>query len=119
MIVVAFVFFLSGASLAQQKKGDVEITAFSSGFTFSFGGDFKPTSLSGSGVFFTSQKFQSFALGGEAGYFLTRKNKIGGGLAVSAIHFSSCTTTFDDGEITGETCGSDGSAHLGVTAFYR
>lgn len=119
MLVLVFLCVFSRSSLAQQEKGDIEITAFSSGFRLSFGGGLKPARFSGSGVLFTSERFQSFNLGGEAGYFLTRKSEIGGGLDFSAIHFSDCRTTFSDGQITGESCEGDGSAHLGISGFYR
>lgn len=109
----------SGASLAQQKKGDKEITAFSSGFYFSFGGGFRPASLAGSGSFFENNNSQGFNVGAQMGYFLTRKSEIGGGLYFSVSHRSDCSIEFDDGQITGKSCDSDTFANLGLVGFYR
>ena len=117
MFVLAVSLFCSPASQAQQKKGDKEITAFSSGFNFGFGGTFTSTSSDGRNTTTTSEKTQSFNLGGQLGYFLTRRNEIGGGISlfVSRVEFCNKFT----GDVTGEVCESDSNVGLGLSAFYR
>lgn len=107
----------SKSSLAQQKKGDFEITAFSSGFNFGFGGDFKSSSSNGRVTSTTTEKVQSFDLGGQAGYFLTRRHEVGGGLNLSVSHFEICNKF--SGEEPGEFCNSNTNVGLGLNAFYR
>jgi hypothetical protein len=119
VLVLFSLCVFSGSSLAQQKKGDKEITAFSSGFYFSFGGGIRPASLKGSGAFFENNNSQGFNVGAQMGYFLTRKSEIGGGLYFSVSHFSNCSIEFDDGQITGKSCDSDTFANLGLVGFYR
>jgi lipopolysaccharide assembly outer membrane protein LptD (OstA) len=120
MIILVFLCVSSGSTLAQQKKGDKEITAFASGFSFSFGGGFRPRSLAGaSGFFSENDKSLNFNLGAQMGYFITRKSEIGGGLFLSVSHFSGCTTALNNGQITGKTCDSDSFANLGLVGFYR
>jgi hypothetical protein len=85
-----------------------------------WGGSSKPRSLEGaSGFFISSSSSQSFGLGGSLGYFATRKNEIGGGVSLNVGRFRSCTTSFNNGQITGESCGSDSNVSLGLSAFYR
>jgi hypothetical protein len=95
------------------------VLLFSSGFSFGFGGDFKPRDLEGTGSFSSSTNTQQFNIGGELGYFLTRRTEIGGGVSLSAFRASSCRTSFSDGQITGKSCDSGSSANLGLSAFYR
>lgn len=120
MFVLVFLCLCSQPSQAQQKKGDKEVQAFASGFSFQWGDSFKPRSLEGaSGSFISSSSSQSLSLGGSLGYFATRKNEIGGGVSLSVFRFRSCTTSFNNGQITGESCGSDSDVSLGLSAFYR
>jgi hypothetical protein len=119
MLVLAFLCFCSQSSRAQQKKGDNEVLAFSSGFAFGFGGDTKIGSLEGQGFFTSSFRVQSFSLGGDLGYFLTRRNEVGGGLALSATRFKSCFKSFSNGQITSESCNSDSNVGFGLSGFYR
>lgn len=119
LVVLALLCASSGSSLAQQKKGDKEITAFASGFSFTYGGDVRPASLEGTGSFFENNRSLNFNLGGQIGYFITRKNEFGGGLTLSVNRFSGCRTDFSDGQILGKTCDSDAAANLGLLGFYR
>lgn len=117
LFLLTTVLLSSQSSLAQQKKGDFEITAFSSGFNFGFGGDFKSTSSDGRVTSTTTEKVQSFNLGGQAGYFLTRRHEVGGGLNLSVSRFEICNKF--SGDETGEFCNSDTNVGLGLSAFYR
>ncbi|MEK6406244.1 MAG: hypothetical protein AABN34_04695 [Acidobacteriota bacterium] len=120
MFVLVFFCLCSQSSLAQQKKGDKEVQAFASGFNFQWVGSSRPRSLEGaSGSFTSSSSSQGFSLGGSLGYFLTRRNELGGGVSLSVVRFRSCTTSFNNGQITGESCGSDSNGSLGLIAFYR
>jgi hypothetical protein len=119
LVVLSFLFVCTESSYAQQKKGDKEVLVFASDFSFGFGGDFKPRDLSGSGSFGSLSNSQQFSLGGELGYFLTRKNEVGGGVSLSAFRSSTCRTSFSDGQIIDKSCDSGSSANLGLSVFYR
>jgi hypothetical protein len=113
----------SESSQAQQKKGDKEVLLFSNGFFFDFGGDTKLNTAKSdpftSGSFFSSSSSQGFNIGGEVGYFLTRKHEVGGGPFLSVDHFSFCQQDFVGSELTGKTCSSDTQVGLGLTGLYR
>lgn len=122
--VLALLLLCALSSQAQQRKGDKEVLLFSNGFFFDFGGDTKLNTLKSSpftsGSFTSSSSGQGFNIGGEAGYFLTRKHEIGGGVFLSVDRFSSCQQFFMDGEVVGDkTCGSDTRVGLGLTGLYR
>lgn len=70
-------------------------------------------------VFFPSSSSQGFNIGGEAGYFLTRKNEIGGGLFLSVDRFRFCQQSFMDGVVSDKICRSDTRVGLGLTGLYR
>jgi hypothetical protein len=123
MFVLAVLLLCSPSSQAQQKKGDKEVLLFSNGFFSDFGGDTKLNTLKASQFTFvgftSSSNSQGFNIGGEVGYFVTRKNEIGGGLFLSVDRFSSCQETFMDGELVDKHCGSDTRTGLGLTGLYR
>jgi len=122
MFVLSVVLLCSQSSQAQQKKGDKEVLLFSNGFFFEFGGDTKLNTLKASQFtsigFTSSSSRQGFNIGGEVGYFLTRKNEIGGGLFLSVDRFSFCQETFTEGELVDKSCGSNTRAGLGLTGLY-
>lgn len=117
LLLVALVFCVRDIH-AQQKKGDIEITgSSSSGFNVSFS-SFSSHSVGGLS-FSNSFNQQSFNITGDAGYFLTHRHEVGGGLGLSVTHFKSCSKTFMDGTLISEGCTSDTFAGLGLDAFYR
>lgn len=118
-IVLSFLFAFTESSYAQQKKGDKEVLLFSSGFSFGFGGGFRPKDLEGTGAVGSSGNSQQFNLGGELGYFLTRRTEVGGGLSLSAARSRFCVTLFSGGQVTSTSCNSSSAANLGLSAFYR
>jgi len=109
--------------LRSRRKAIKKSRLLPAGSNFQWGGNSKPRSLEGSpftsGTFISSSSSQSLSLGGSLGYFATRKNEIGGGVSLSVFRFRSCTTSFNNGQITGESCGSDSDVSLGLSAFYR
>jgi hypothetical protein len=116
--------FIAGFScshaLAQQKKGDVEVLFASGGFTFNSGGEINPVSLAGfSGAIGSDSRSQEFYVSGQAGYFLTRKNELGGGLSLTLFHDHFCETDVSVGQITGSSCSSSTTPYLGLSGFYR
>lgn len=119
VIVLSFLFTLTEASYAQQKKGDKEVLLFSSGFSFGFGGGFRPKDLEGTGSVGSTGNSQQFNLGGELGYFLTRRTEVGGGLSLSAVRSHFCVTLFSGGQVTSTSCNSSSGANLGLSVFYR
>jgi hypothetical protein len=107
------------ASSAQQKKGDVEILVSSTaGLTASWSSE-ASTDLSGSGSFSSDFRSQEFFVSGGAGYFLTRRHELGGSVNLFVAHFSACTSSFSNGQITGKSCGSDTTTSFGLSGFYR
>jgi hypothetical protein len=123
MFVLAAFLLCSHSSQAQQKTGDKEVLLFSNGFFFDFGGDTKLNTLKASpfisGSFTSSSSSQGFNIGGEAGYFLSRKHEIGGGLFLSVHRFRFCQQNFMDSEVSDKICSSDTHVGLGLTGLYR
>jgi hypothetical protein len=105
--------------MAQQKKGDVELLLASGGFNFRSGGGLTPVDFSGSGSVVSGGSSQDFFVSGSAGYFITRKHELGGGVGLTVIRIKDCLTSFTNGQVVGETCSSDTSASFGLSAFYR
>jgi hypothetical protein len=105
---------------AQQKKGDKEIMFFSGGFTVSVDETgFEHDDLTGRGAIGRTSDFRAFSIGGKVGYFITRNNEIGASTFLGLFHAKFCIRSFEDGQITGESCDSDTAFAMGLGGFYR
>jgi hypothetical protein len=119
MLVLLVIAFLCRSSMAQQNKGDVELLLASGGFSLRSSGGLSPVDFLGSGVLASGSSSQDFFVSGSAGYFITRKNELGGGVGLTVSHFRYCLDSFSNGQIVDKTCSSDTSASFGLSAFYR
>lgn len=117
---LAVLLMNSGAATAQQEKGTKEILFFSGGFFYAVDQTrFRDADLKGTGSVGFSRGAGGLNFGGQLGYFLTRRNEIGGGVSLSLYHSRFCVRTFSDGQFTGEACSSDTYFAMGLDAFYR
>jgi hypothetical protein len=90
---------------AQPKKGDKEVFLLT-GNSFIGLGD-------SSGAF-------TFNASGQLGYYLTRRNEVGGGITFSLAHAPLCSRVIDqDGHVVSEHCDSFTDASVGFSGFYR
>jgi len=119
MLVLFVLAILCPSSMAQQNKGDIELLLASGGFTIRSGGGLTPVDFLGSGGGVSGSSSQDFFVSGSVGYFITRKNELGGGVGLTVSRFKYCLTSFSNGQVVGETCSSDTSASFGLSAFYR
>ena len=103
-LVLALILIGSQPAHAQQEKGDKEVLFFSGNFFIGVG------ETSGS---------SGATLGGGLGYFLTRKNEVGGALTASVSRFRFCVARVGPGGIIVEDCESSTDFGLGLTGFYR
>lgn len=117
---LAILLMNCAAAMAQQQKGDKEILFFSGGFSLSVDRtQFKDSDFKGSGSVGLTKGGGGLNFGGQFGYFLTRRNEIGGGVTLSLYHSRYCIRSFSDGQFTGEDCGSSTYFAMGLDAFYR
>jgi len=93
LIVSITLTLCSRPAYAQQEKGDIEILVFSGGFFIGIDDD---------------SDFSSGNIGAKAGYFLTRKHEVGGGLNFSVFRFGG-----------GDDDDSETNFGLGLIGFYR
>jgi hypothetical protein len=116
----AVVLMNSGAATAQQEKGNKEILFFSGGFFFTVDQTrFRDADFKGTGSVGLWRGASGLSFGGQLGYFLTRRNEIGGGVSLYLYHSKFCVRTFSDGQFTGEACSSDTYFAMSLDAFYR
>jgi hypothetical protein len=107
---------------AQVDRGTKEISVFSGGFSADLNGSrFSTTTIDGNGVeiFETTIKNQGFNLGGRFGYFLTRRNEIGGGTNLTFNRTTLCRELTENGTVTIDACNSTRDFRLGFDGFYR
>jgi hypothetical protein len=124
--VVCFNFLLilvfSLPAAAQVEKGTKEISVFSGGFSADLNGSrFSTTTIDSNGVELleTTIKSQGFNLGGRFGYFLTRRNEVGGGTNLSFARTNLCRRLTENGTVILDTCNSTRDFRLGFDGFYR
>lgn len=109
--VVALVLLCCDMAYSQQEKGDIEVLIFSAGFFADVNGNTVRSRFPDSD-FESTTRSRGFNVGGSVGYFLTRRNELGGGLNLSVFNTDSCAGDDDD-------CRDNTSVGLGLNGFYR
>jgi hypothetical protein len=122
MLSVLFVVSLLAvcdSAYAQQEKGDIEVLLFSGSFLTDVDvSSFRFIDFEGSEIE-SSVRIRGFNIGGSAGYFITRRHEVGGGLNFFVSNFKSCRTVRNNGQVIDEDCRSNTDSDIGLSGFYR